>query len=139
MCRVQARPPRLRTQRIELPEEKGGKVRAKAVAMAWLDSGIDHICTAASDPASKVSKHDEGNPMRSQSSQFSFVLLKSGTSVYFEMFAAVCAIEYWPQHGPGMAITQDDERSESGVIIAASIFKAVSMVWNSYILPAVIC
>ena len=66
------------------------------MAMAWLDSGIDRVYTAASDPVSKFIKHDEGNLMRSQSSQVSFVLLKSGTIVYFEMFPAVCAIEYRP-------------------------------------------
>ena len=34
-------------------------MRARAVAMAWLDSGIDRIYIAASDPVSEVSKCDK--------------------------------------------------------------------------------
>ena len=63
------------------------------MAMAWLDSGIDRICTTASDPSSEVSKHDKENPMRPQGSQAFFLLLSSGTSVYLEMVPTVCAIE----------------------------------------------
>ena len=61
--------------------------------MAWLGSGIDRICTAASDPSSEVGRHDKENEMRSQGSQVSFVLLSSGTSVYLEMVPTICAIE----------------------------------------------
>ena len=55
------------------------------------------------------------------------------------MVLTVCAIEYWPQHESGMAITPDDERSQSGVVIAVSIFKVVSMVLNSCVLAVVVC
>ena len=54
------------------------------------------------------------------------------------MVPTICAIEYWPQHGSGMAITLDDERSQSGVVLAVSIFKAMSMVLNSCVLEVVV-
>ena len=38
-----------------------------------------------------------------------------------------------------MAVAQDDNRSESSVVIAVNISKAVSLVWNSYVLEVVVC
>lgn len=38
-----------------------------------------------------------------------------------------------------MAISQDNDGSEGGFVIVVSIIKAVSMLWNSYIIAVEVC
>ena len=77
---VEVRPLRLRIQLIERTEENGGKVREKAMTVAWLDSGNDRTYIAASGPDGEVSKYNKGNPMWSQGSQVWFKFIHKRAS-----------------------------------------------------------